>query len=132
MSDDIIYVDSYDFDVRIEHGITVVLFFDEWCVQSMGIIPFLEEIADEYYDTLRVLALDIEQSPDVASVFAIDVTPTVIIFKDGKIVHPVREMLITGNIVDLWSRLLAAGSDARRCRAKLTPTLAFDAVDFSG
>lgn len=53
-------------------------------------------------------------------------------FKDGKIVHPVREMLITGNIVDLWSRLLAAGDDARRCRAKLTPTLAFDAVDFSG
>ena len=53
-------------------------------------------------------------------------------FKGGKIVHPVREMLITGNIVDLWSRLLAAGSDARRCRAKLTPTLAFDAVDFSG
>ena len=53
-------------------------------------------------------------------------------FKDGKIVHPVREMLITGNIVDLWSRLLAAGTDARRCRSKLTPTLAFDAVDFSG
>ena len=53
-------------------------------------------------------------------------------FKDGKIVHPVREMLITGNIVDLWSRLLAAGTDARRCRSKLTPTLAFDNVDFSG
>ena len=53
-------------------------------------------------------------------------------FKYGKIVHPVREMLITGNIVDLWSRLLAAGDDARRCRAKLTPTLAFDQVDFSG
>ena len=53
-------------------------------------------------------------------------------FKDGKILHPVREMLITGNIVDLWSHLLAAGDDARRCRAKLTPTLAFDQVDFSG
>lgn len=53
-------------------------------------------------------------------------------FKDGKIAYPVREMLITGNIVELWSHLLAAGTDARRCRAKLTPTLAFDAVDFSG
>lgn len=53
-------------------------------------------------------------------------------FKDGKIVHPVREMLITGNILTLWSGLLAAGADARRCRAKLTPTLAFDNVDFSG
>lgn len=53
-------------------------------------------------------------------------------FKDGKIVHPVREMLITGNILTLWSKLLAAGTDARRCRSKLTPTLAFDEVDFSG
>ena len=53
-------------------------------------------------------------------------------FKGGRIVHPVREMLITGNIVTLWSNLIAAGDDARRCRAKLTPTLAFDNVDFSG
>lgn len=53
-------------------------------------------------------------------------------FENGKIVHPVREMLITGNILTLWSGLLAAGDDARRCRAKLTPTLAFDNVDFSG
>lgn len=53
-------------------------------------------------------------------------------FEDGRIVHPVREMLITGNILTLWSGLLAAGADARRCRAKLTPTLAFDNVDFSG
>ena len=53
-------------------------------------------------------------------------------FKDGKIVHPVREMLITGNILTLWNSLIAAGTDARRCRSKLTPTLAFDAVDFSG
>ena len=53
-------------------------------------------------------------------------------FKDGKIVHPVREMLITGNILTLWNSLIAAGTDARRCRSKLTPTLAFDSVDFSG
>ena len=53
-------------------------------------------------------------------------------FKDGKIVHPVREMLITGNMLTLWNSLIAAGTDARRCRSKLTPTLAFDSVDFSG
>ena len=53
-------------------------------------------------------------------------------FKDGRIVHPVREMLITGNLLTLWKNLLAAGDDARRCRAKLTPTMAFGEVDFSG
>ena len=53
-------------------------------------------------------------------------------FKDGRITHPVREMLMTGNLVDLWNHLLAAGDDARHCMSKLIPTLAFENVDFSG
>ena len=50
---------------------------------------------------------------------------------DGKIVHPVREMLITGNFLTLWGNLLAAAEDARPCLSKLIPTLAFKDVDFS-
>jgi len=53
-------------------------------------------------------------------------------FKDGKIVHPVSEMLVTGNFIELWGKLLAAGDDARPCMTKLIPTLAFADVDFSG
>ncbi len=53
------------------------------------------------------------------------------LFKDGKIAHPVREMLITGNLLTLWNNLLAAGNDARFCKSKLIPTLAFENVDFS-
>ncbi len=53
------------------------------------------------------------------------------LFKDGKIAHPVREMLITGNLLTLWNNLLAAGNDARFCKSKLIPTLAFGNVDFS-
>lgn len=53
-------------------------------------------------------------------------------FKDGKITHPVKEMLITGNLIDLWNNLTAAGDDARLCMSKLIPTLAFSNVDFSG
>ena len=52
-------------------------------------------------------------------------------FKEGKIVHPVREMLITGNLVTLWNNLIAAGNDARPCKSKLIPSLAFDKVYFS-
>lgn len=51
--------------------------------------------------------------------------------KEGKIVHPVREMLITGNFLTLWGNLLAAAEDARPCLSKLIPTLAFTNVDFS-
>ena len=53
------------------------------------------------------------------------------LFKDGRIVHPVREILITGNLLTLWNNLLAAGDDARTCKSKIIPTIAFKDVDFS-
>ena len=54
------------------------------------------------------------------------------LFEKGRIVRPVSGMLMTGNLLTLWSRLLAAGDDARPCQTKLIPTLAFGEVDFSG
>lgn len=53
------------------------------------------------------------------------------LIKDGKRVHPVREMLITGNFLTLWNNLVAVADDARPCLSKLVPTLAFKEVDFS-
>ena len=53
------------------------------------------------------------------------------LIKDGKRVHPVREMLITGDFLTLWNHLIAAAQDARPCLSKLVPTLVFTDVDFS-
>lgn len=52
-------------------------------------------------------------------------------FSRGRIVHPVKEMLITGNMVTLWNSLTAAGSDARTSSRWQIPTLAFEDVSFS-
>ena len=52
-------------------------------------------------------------------------------FSKGKITHPVREMLITGNLTELWNSLIAAGTDARSCARWQIPSLAFENVSFS-
>ena len=49
----------------------------------------------------------------------------------GKLTHPVREMLITGNLLELWDGLLAAGNDYRPGARWQVPTLAFENVSFS-
>lgn len=54
------------------------------------------------------------------------------IFENGRIVRPVSEMLVTGNFLELWKHLIAAGDDYRLCTTKLVGTLAFSDVDFSG
>ena len=50
-------------------------------------------------------------------------------FEDGRITYPVREMLVTGNLLDLWNHLVATADDARLCMSKLIPTLAFVNID---
>ena len=50
-------------------------------------------------------------------------------FENGRITHPVREMLVTGNFIDLWNKLAATADDARLCMSKLIPTLAFENID---
>lgn len=52
-------------------------------------------------------------------------------FSKGKITHPVKEMLITGNIIELWNNLIAAGSDARESSRWQIPSIAFEGVSFS-
>lgn len=54
------------------------------------------------------------------------------LFENGKVSRPVSGMLVTGNFLSLWKKLIAAGDDARDCMSKLIPTLAFADVDFSG
>ncbi len=53
-------------------------------------------------------------------------------FKDGRITHPVSEMLMTGNLITLWQNLTAVAEDARACMSRPIGSLAFKDVDFSG
>lgn len=53
------------------------------------------------------------------------------LFENGKITLPIDSMLITGNMTDLWSNLLAAGSDPVPGMSRQVPTLAFRDVTFN-
>ncbi len=52
-------------------------------------------------------------------------------FRKGAVTHPVREMVITGDMLGLWASLVAVGDDARSGARWQIPTLAFAEVDFS-
>lgn len=53
------------------------------------------------------------------------------LFENAKITSPIDSMLITGNMTDLWSSLLAAGSDPVPGMSRQVPTLAFRDVTFN-
>ena len=53
------------------------------------------------------------------------------IIRDGALAEPVSGMLVTGNMIELWSNLIAVGEDAPDHMSNLIPTLAFKNVDFN-
>jgi PmbA protein len=52
--------------------------------------------------------------------------------KDGAIVHPVSEMNIAGNHLELWNQLVEVGNDPWRYGTNQVPTLCFSNVSCSG
>lgn len=49
----------------------------------------------------------------------------------GRIAGPVKELVMTGNMIQLWNSLKAAGSDARKCTRWQIPTLYFENIDIN-
>lgn len=50
----------------------------------------------------------------------------------GQVGPAIGEMNVTGNFVDLFSRLAAVGNDPWPFRSTMVPSMVFDGVDFSG
>lgn len=54
------------------------------------------------------------------------------LIENGKLVRPVSEMNVTGNMITLWASLAAVGNDPRLASSWRIPSLVFEDVDFSG
>lgn len=54
------------------------------------------------------------------------------LIENGKLVRPVSEMNVTGNMITLWASLSAVGNDPRLASSWRIPSLVFEGVDFSG
>lgn len=52
--------------------------------------------------------------------------------ENGKIVHPVNEMNISGNMNQFWFNLVEVGNDAQEGEAFKTPSMMFENADLSG
>lgn len=54
-----------------------------WCGPCKALKPVIEKVAHKYSGKLKVVQLDIDDSPETPSRFGIRGVPTVIVFKNG-------------------------------------------------
>lgn len=78
---------NFDQEVIKSNKPTLVDFWAPWCgpCQMMG--PIIEELATELGDKAKIGKLNVDENPVTAQNFTVMSIPTVLIFKDGKVVQ---------------------------------------------
>jgi thioredoxin 1 len=81
------HISNEDFEEITGSGVSLVDFWAPWCQPCLMQAPFLEKVAEKMGDKARICKLNVDENGEVAMKFGITGIPTLLIFKDGKIIN---------------------------------------------
>ena len=79
--------DNFEAEVLNSHKPVLVDFWATWCGPCRMLAPVIEEIAEEYEGKIKVGKVNVDEEPELASAYKVASIPTVMLFKDGKVVN---------------------------------------------
>ena len=75
-----------NFEKSIANGVALVDFWAEWCGPCKMQLPIIEEFSGEMEGKATVGKVNVDDQLELAQSFGIQSLPTLILFKDGKLV----------------------------------------------
>lgn len=81
--------ETFDGEVLKSEIPVLVDFWASWCGPCKMVAPVISKVAEEYEGKVKVCKVNVDDCGDIAAANAIVSIPTVIIFKDGKVVKKI-------------------------------------------
>lgn len=89
MSEVIVTKQNFNSEVVASEKVVVVDFFATWCGPCQMLAPVLAAIAEENQDKVKVCKVNVDDEQELATEFNIMNIPTLIIFKNGKVINTI-------------------------------------------
>ncbi len=80
--------DNFENEVLKSDKPVLVDFYADWCTPCHMVSPIIEQVSEENGD-IKVGKVNVDEQPEIASMFGVMNIPTFIMFKEGKVVDRV-------------------------------------------
>ena len=80
---------TFDEKILTTEKPVLVDFWASWCAPCKAIAPLIDTIAEEYEGRVKVGKVNVDENPATPTKFGIRGIPTIILFKDGKVLDQV-------------------------------------------
>jgi len=78
--------DTFDETIKNAKGPVLVDFWAAWCGPCKTIAPYLDQIAGEMEGKATVAKVNVDENGDLSARFGVRSIPTLLVFKDGRVV----------------------------------------------
>ena len=82
-----------------EKQLTLVDFYADWCGPCQMLAPILQEVKFILQDEVRIIKINVDQYQDLATEFMVRGVPTMLLFKEGKMLWRQSGVLSTKDLV---------------------------------
>ena len=90
------------FQKIIDSEVPVLIdFFADWCGPCKALAPILKQVKEELGDGIKLIKIDVDKNQSLASKYNVRGVPTMILFKDGKLLWRQSGVIPKNEIVNI-------------------------------